>query len=703
MSEIAQKYLDKLPMIKENIEEAYEYFRENFDRFHDYRKFVFKSSMSDADIAVNKELQRPTIEANICEAYLSRQRGEFSKQEPSLYVSPADDVMGSLEPKLPELLEGHIRSIFFDAKKDDLEFDTYTDTESGGFSVLQVRTAYLHSMSFDQKIVLDRVFDPTLCGFDPLARESHKGDGKYCFSMAPMKKKEFLDRYDDKYLTDTKFVRNIEGFNWSYKNGDDDVVLVCDYYEKKKIRKQIVKLINGKVMTMKEYKDFVDKWNSSGHIEVAPGIIGKPRYTDVETICRYRLIENNILEYVETDYKYFPLVFVDGNSVMLRDSTNGAAYQMTRPYIYHMRGIQKLKNLTLQILANELENIPNGNKLFIAEESLIPTQLEAITNPQKASSIIYKSRGVGNSEIPPPQPVPRQPAPPEIINALEICDKTGQVILGSYDASLGINDNQLSGVAIQEGATQSNAAAMPYIVNFMKALNRVGEIIIDLIPKYYVGERTIPISQSDGDRQYTKINNRGGISLDYDPNTLRIKVEAGVNYTVQKNHDLQMIEGLMKASPLFSKFMNEEGLPMLLNNFEIKGIDQLKKVAKEWTEKMKSSAKNQPPPPEMLKIQVQMKKLEQDLQKMQQEYQVKTTALSIDKQNADTDRIKALADIGVTTDKLTLEKDKVEAEDSRTATESLLKTADMKHQHAMDILNHHQENMKIDSKQSKNI
>jgi len=50
-----------------------------------------------------------------------------------------------------------------------------------------------------------------------------------------------------------------------------------------------------------------------GILRQIPAVIGKPRTTDLETICRYRLIENEILDYKETDYTYLPLVFVDGN------------------------------------------------------------------------------------------------------------------------------------------------------------------------------------------------------------------------------------------------------------------------------------------------------------------------------------------------------------------------------------------------------
>ena len=45
------------------------------------------------------------------------------------------------------------------------------------------------------KIPIERAFNPTLCGFDPLATTSHKGDGRYCFELYPMTQEEFAQEF----------------------------------------------------------------------------------------------------------------------------------------------------------------------------------------------------------------------------------------------------------------------------------------------------------------------------------------------------------------------------------------------------------------------------------------------------------------------------------------------------------------------------
>ena len=83
---------DQLERIKKNVSTSYMYFKDNVTRYHEFRKYVFKESINQQQRAMLQQLQRPIIEFNILEAYVSRLLGEFSKHEPSIEVSPAEGV-----------------------------------------------------------------------------------------------------------------------------------------------------------------------------------------------------------------------------------------------------------------------------------------------------------------------------------------------------------------------------------------------------------------------------------------------------------------------------------------------------------------------------------------------------------------------------------------------------------------------------------
>ena len=189
---IAQKHKDMLENLKKDVENWNQYFQDNNNRFNEFMRFVFKSSLTQDDLTKLRDLSKPIIEFNICEAYISRLRGEFAKHEPNVSVRAADGIPANkLNDEfiaMIDVLECHMRHIFFDTQNDGLEYKLYSDILAGGFSVAHVYTDYLNEMSFQQGIKVERVFDPTLCGFDPLARESHKGDGRYCYQLFPKTK-----------------------------------------------------------------------------------------------------------------------------------------------------------------------------------------------------------------------------------------------------------------------------------------------------------------------------------------------------------------------------------------------------------------------------------------------------------------------------------------------------------------------------------
>ncbi|MFA6080724.1 MAG: portal protein [Candidatus Gracilibacteria bacterium] len=691
--DVAKRYSKELDRLKKNVRNSYQNFQPNYKRFNEFRRFVFDSSLTDDDRMILDALKKPKIEFNIGEAYISRLRGEFSKQQPSIVVTADDGAKVSAE--LIDVVGAHLKHILFDANKNSCEYNVYTDILSGGFSAIKIWTEYAHPMSFNQVIKFDRVYDPTLVGFDPLARLPHKGDGRWCFELFPKSREEFEEEHPDVDLHGIDFTRNVEGFNWSYSNNQEDVLLLCDYYEKKKRKKRIVELVNGYTMTVDDYEQFLFHWNESGLIEQAPKIKGKPRWTEIETICRYRFIENKVIEYVETDYPALPIVFVDGNSILIRDGSNqGSFIQMTRPYIYHLKGLQQLKNFAGQTLANELENLVQ-HKFKVAKESLPDEQayLDAYTNIQLANTLVYKAFKDNDptQAVPAPMEIQRVPPPAEVINTFTLVDQMAQSILGSYDASLGINDNQLSGTAIVEGATQSNAAAMPYIVGFLQALTQVANIVVQLIPKYYVTPRTIPVVNGEGEREYQKINQPGGVYTNYDENALSVKVEAGVNFAIQKSRSLNQIVTMSQAMPIFGQFMNSKGLKVLIDNLEISGTEQLKELADQFMEEMAKQQQMQQEQqqqamqnnPMAMKARNEQMKLQLDAQQDQVENQLKAAGIAIEKQEADTNFLKVLTEMQSSKIELEVAQARAQAEETRAAVDLAIKHADMQHTHRL--------------------
>ena len=679
---------EPLTRIKNTVRKNYDYWKPNYDRFNEFRSFVFDSSLRPEEITLLMTMSMPQIEFNVLEAYISRLLGEFSKQEPDIAVS-ADD-QSSADPMVIKLVEQHLRHTLNDAKNHHTRYEVYKDLLSGGFSVFKVTTDYANEMSMNQVINIERAWDPTMCGFDQLTQFSHKGDGRFCYELFPMAKDEFQELHPEIPMEDINFRRDFAGFNWSYLNDATPTLIICDYYEKKKRKHQIVQLRDGRTMRMSQYNKMIREWGELA----APPIIVNKRTTTMDMIVRHRLIENRILEYVETDFAHFPLIFVDGNSILTRVPKNGNIRQITRPYVYHAKGAQRMKNYAGIALANCIENMVQHK--FIIKKEALPKEAEllaAIKDPQKPSNVIVNAfyEEDPNQLIPEPiREIQKMPAPPEVIQSFTGADSAIQNILGSYDASLGINNNQLSGIAIVEAATQSNSAAMPYIVGFMQGLQRVAEVYVDLFPKYHTTPRTIPIMDEEGHRSFIKINSEDGINIFYDSNALNVVVKAGASFQVQKSRTIMMVKEMMGMSPLFAQFISEKGLQFILDNMEGRGIEQLKKMVDEWTQELQQqkqmAAQMQQQQmmnnPLMMKEKNNQARLQLDSQKSQQQFMTDMAKLQQSER-------KILADLETQRSSNMIQALKSNTERFAKMIDLEMKQTDMKHRHRKDILSHY--------------
>ncbi len=615
---------DQLERVKKNVQTSYMYFNDNYRRFRDFRRYVFKESINEQQRAVLQQLNRPVVEFNILEAFISRLLGEFAKHEPGIEVSPAEGV--PVDQKVLDVVEGHLRAILHQADKDSFSYEIYKDLLSGGFSVAKVWTDYASPMSFEQQIYIKRVFDPTLCGFDPMARASHKGDGQFSFEIYPLTEEDFKRQFPDVELGNIGYIRDIEGFNWSYKDVQDQkIILVADYYEKKKKKTKIVKLANGRVMTAKNYEKLQEYWVKEKFIEQIPVIVGKPRMTDIETIVHYKLIQDQILEHNETDYSYLPHVFFDGNSINLTQGTNNNTYQMTRPYVYHAKGVQDMTNYAGQTICNSMENLIQ-HKFIVMKEAIPQEQdyLEALNDIQRANTVVVNAYSENNPDKPIPNPireVQNIPLPPEVMASFQVTGPMTQTILGSFSSNIGKQADNLSGKAVIESLSADNAASEPYVVGYLAGLTQSANIIVDLMPKYILGKRTIPIVNKGGKKDYQDVNSDNNPFINYDERAIKVNVEAGVNFQVQKTQALNQIIGLMQASPEFGQFMNSpQGLEILVKNLTIYGADELQEAIPQWIQQqqqqqqqaMQMQQQAMQNDPRMIKAQTEVKKTQLD-------------------------------------------------------------------------------------------
>jgi hypothetical protein len=327
---------------------------------------------------------------------------------------------------------------------------------------------------------------------------------------------------------------------------------------------------------------------------------------------------------------------------------------------------------------------------MVAKEALPKEEefLQAYKDTQKESVLVYNSVHESNPDMPisnPIREVNRIPAPPEIAEAFKGADSLIQNVLGSYDASLGINNNQLSGIAIVEAASQSNATAMPYIVGCLQGFQRVAEIYVNLMPKYFTTPRTIPILDDDK-RHFVKINQEEGLPMDFDTNSLNVTLKAGASFQVQKSRTIMMVKEMMGMSPLFAQFIAEKGLNFVLDNLEGKGVEQLKALTDEWLQeyqKEKQAAQQAAQQnPAAMKAQVDMQKMQMQNQQSQQKMQLEMAKLQQEEKKLE-------VNLKLGEQSSTVQLVKAQTEHFAKQVDLKIKGHDMRHRHVKEALEFH--------------
>jgi hypothetical protein len=433
--------------------------------------------------------------------------------------------------------------------------------------------------------------------------------------------------------------------------------------------------------------------------------------------------ENGILEYEKTNYDMLPLIFVDGNSAMIQEQKGGAYFQFTKPYNYHVKDVQRLKDFAGQTWAADIENMVIS-KWKMPIEGMPEAYQEAYKNPQEAQVVFYNSffNDDPNYRLNPPELIQRDMMPPMVENAFMVADRLTQMILGSYDAEIGIQGGDISGKAIQQGAMQSGEAADPYQTGYIRGLNRAAQVIVSLIPKIYVTPRSIPVQLADGKRTYKIINSkklenqqevddpimRCVTYMNYDPNDLLVKVEATSSIGAQKQMALDYMQKLATMLPAFREFLDTDGMEIIFDNVEFRGSDRMKILYKRFMEGFEQRQQKQSQFQQGVAIQklkeeaaksdredrkqhadelFEAFKLFLENKKISNQLKVDAAEVAIDNKRANAEYLGVASKIAQTKIEAELQSDKVDAENTRTAVDLAIKL----NEHNMNIDKHFKE------------
>ena len=552
-------------------------------------KFAFVAGNQWDDHLTKKRRNRPCYEFNRIRQLIRRVTGQQLKNKPEIKVRAVEDN----DVDTAEIYNGLIKNIEVQSSAENAYDTAFQWACGGGFGVLRVVSEYESDNSFDQCLKIKGLSDPMTAWPDPAANEFDRSDARFWFITERLPRSVFEKRYPGKEMVDFQ----CSGFDqydqdWWF----EDDVLIAEYWYIEDEPKTIYLLSDGSVVDAKEFDPIAD--------EMARGADGGPPLT----IKSKREVVGKAVYSVPVSGKgmleeptrwggsMIPIVPQWGDLVTIEGKQIFSG--MTR----FGRDAQTIHNFEMSTGVEVMAKMPNSPLMAT------PAMIKGLESYYERMGyddppvLLFNADPKAPNGRPTREPMAQFPA--AFVQMSQVSTDELKANLGVYDASLGARTNETSGRAILARQNEGEVSNFVYVDNQIKALKRLGEILVDAIPHYYDAERSIRILGHDNAEKYIKINRpvldeqTGQVVVENDLSRGRYDVAV----TVGKNFDTARME-LAEAAQSLSQQPGPFGALgqfMLMKSLDLPGMDEYVKAARKvlvGQGLLQPGEGEQPPPP----------------------------------------------------------------------------------------------------------
>lgn len=327
---------------------------------------------------------------------------------------------------------------------------------------------------------------------DPNAEKEDFSDAEWCSNAADIPKDEFLERWPDVPPASFSGGGSASGRNrsqsGSYWQGAEESVRATDFWWREPMQREALELVSREdetsrlVLYKDEFEPVLDELKDEGYE------VQRSEKVDSFRVKYMRCIYNHILEGPhDWPSSMLPLIPVLGRKVNLDrfDTYIGLLRYAHDP--------QRMFNFWASAATERVALSPRNP--YIAPASAIRG------HEQKWENMYTNNEPVLLYEYEPDMPPPRR-EPPATMPAAELqllgqSRSTLQDTIGMHEAALGQRSNETSGVAIQRRQQAGHSSTFEFLDNTAMAITRVGEVLVDMIPRIYTANQARRIVMPD--------------------------------------------------------------------------------------------------------------------------------------------------------------------------------------------------------------
>lgn len=504
---------------------------------------------------------RPCYSFDRTSIAIDQVKGDQRQNTPQIRVLPSDS---KSDRKVANIYAGLIRSIERNSSARTAYNTGFDFALKGGYGAWRVYPKYVDD-SFDQEICIGRIENPFTAHWDPSAKDFLKRDAWWAFITERVSAKEFESMHPEMELSDIDMADKDK--DWI----NSDEVRICEFYKRVRKEKTLALLEDGRTIDYDSIKAIEDELRDpppgSG---IVPIRVVRKRKAEGTIIRWWKVCGAGIIE-GPTDYewRYIPLVPVYGR-------------------VSNIEGKRKYRGLVRK--AKDPQKAYNGARTAEIEAVAMVPRSPYLVTPQQIKGYENMWQGA-NAKNPlflyynpvkdlPNGGKPSREAMPDIPQALIALSSQAQddikAATGKFGPSLGEPmSGELPG-AIRQRNTEGDVSSYEFMDNLAESIKYTGEILVDMIPKVYDGQRVVRILGIDGKEDFVEINQRlpdGKLVNDVSQGRYDVTVDIGPAYTTQRQ---QAADSLMKLATV-SEAVQQIASDLIAKNLDFDGADELER------------------------------------------------------------------------------------------------------------------------------
>lgn len=561
-----------------------------------------------------------------------RQR-EMSIQAHCLDQTGSDDVANVFSGLIRAIeQESHARSHYIHAAGEN-------GALVPGFGYIKAELDYVSPTSFEQKIKITSVKDPMKVLPDPSAMEPDFSDANYWFEFDDYPEKEFKRIWPQAECNSAEmFPVGAGQSKWIGEHG----IRVARFWYKEDTVVVHYLMKDGSVITSTELQGPEHEDSDADDYANRP-MLSEDEETIIDplngekAILRRRQITQSkikwcdftgaeILDEGEWAGDFFPYAAVTG-PITINDGVRDI-----RGIIRYAKDSQKMLNY---MASSAARRIASANKApWIVEASSIRNykRMWDTANTENWAYLAYDAVDAQGQlrQIPPPTRADQTGQIQDLLAAAAKFENDLKATIGIYDAGLGATPNEQSGVAIKTLAQQGQNANFHFSDNLVRALQHMGRILVNLIPKIYDTPRMVRIVDAEGKQSVVAINqifekNGQREVLALTEGDYGVTIDVGPAFATAKQAAIEQMLEMARVNPNILPFIQD----IIAGNMDFAGKqvvqERLQKLlAKTAPEMLEGSPQADVPPQALAAMQQQaamIKQLSDELIALQQEYQ----------------------------------------------------------------------------------